>query len=136
MLAIFLSLKTFARKHQNIHIRAMTDNTTAVSVLNHMGTSFCNTWCREIFELCMGKNFFSGAHIPGKQTKVADTESRGSEIESKWMLDLETLHYSLNKLKFEPDVDLFASRPNKQFQNYVAQRTNQDAFAIDAFSLD
>ena len=85
-----------------------------------------------------GKNFFgwlSGAHIPGKQNKVADTESRGSEIESKRMLDLETLHYSPNKLKFEPDVDLFASRPSKQFQNYVAQRTNQDAFAIDAFSL-
>ena len=77
-----------------------------------------------------------GAHIPGKQNTVADTESRGSEIESKWVLDPETLHYSLNKLKFEPDVDLFTLRPNKQFQNYVAQRTNQDAFAIDAFSLD
>ena len=64
MLAIFLGLKTFAREHQNIHIRAMTDNTTAVSVLDHMGTShsdFCDTWCREIFELCMGKYFFVGS---------------------------------------------------------------------------
>ena len=52
------------------------------------------------------------------------------------MFDLETLYYSLNKLKFEPDNDPFASRTNKQFQNYVAYRTNQDAFAIDAFSLD
>ena len=46
MLAIFLGLKTFAREHQNIHIRAMTDNTTAISVLNQMGKShfdFCNT---------------------------------------------------------------------------------------------
>ena len=140
MLAIFLGLKTFAREHQNIHIRAMTDNTTAVSVLNHMGTShsdFCNTLCREIWEWCIGKNFWlSVAHIPGKQNKIADTESRRSEKESEWMLDPETLHCSLNKLQFKPDVDLFASRINKQFQNYVAYRPDPDAFAIDAFSLD
>ena len=61
MLAIFIGLKTFAREHQNIHIRAMTDNTTAVSVLNHMGTShsdFCSTLCIEIWEWCIGKNLW------------------------------------------------------------------------------
>ena len=82
MLAIFLGLKTFTREHQNIHIRAMTDNTTAVSVLNHMGTShsdFCNTLCRDM-GWCIGKNFWlSVTHIPGKQNKIADTESRQSE---------------------------------------------------------
>ena len=76
------------------------------------------------------------AHIPGKQNKIADTKSRRSEKESEWMPDPETLHYSLKILKFEPDVDLFASRISKQFQNYVAYRPDPDAFAIDAFSLD
>ena len=52
------------------------------------------------------------------------------------MLDPETLHCSLNKLQFEPDIDLFASRINKQFQNYAAYRPDPDAFAIDAFSLN
>ena len=51
------------------------------------------------------------------------------------MLDSETLCCSLIKLKFEPDVDLFASRINKQFQNYVVY-IDPDSFAIDAFSLD
>ena len=116
----------------------MADNKTAVIVLNHLGTShsdLCNLCSREIWEWCIGKTFWlSVAQIPGKQNKIAHTESRRSEKESEWMLDPETLDYF--KLKFEPDVDLFASRVNKQFQNYAAYRPDPDAFAIDAFSLD
>ena len=79
-----------------------------------MGTShsdFCNTLCGEIWGMVHRKKIWlSVAHIPGKQNKIADTELRPSEKESEWMLDPETLRCSLNKLKFEPDVDLFASQ--------------------------
>ena len=38
MLAIYLALPTFAKGWVNTHIRLMCDNTTAVNVINHMGT--------------------------------------------------------------------------------------------------
>ena len=46
MLAILLGLQTFAKEKSDTHIRIMCDNTTAVTVVNHMGTSHsdsCNS---------------------------------------------------------------------------------------------
>ena len=46
MLVILLGLQTFAKDKSNTHIRTMCDNTTAVNVINHMGTSHsdsCNS---------------------------------------------------------------------------------------------
>ena len=111
MLAIFLRLKlspwnTETYIYTYIYIRTMTDNTVAVSVLNQHGDK--PFWLLQHATLgvdrylkCAWKIkafcWLSGAHIPGKQNKIASTESRESEIESKWMLDIETLNYSLNK---------------------------------------
>ena len=39
MLVIFLGLKTFAKDKDHTHSRVMCDNTTAVNIVNHMGTS-------------------------------------------------------------------------------------------------
>ena len=39
MYAILPALKTFATNKSHTHIRIMTDNSTAVSFINHMGTS-------------------------------------------------------------------------------------------------
>ena len=43
----------------NTHIRVMCDNTTAVNVINHMGTSHydsCNSLAKEIWERCITKD--------------------------------------------------------------------------------
>ena len=51
MLAILLGLQTFAKDKSNTHIRIMCDNTTAVDVINDMGTSHsdsCNSGAKEI----------------------------------------------------------------------------------------
>ena len=50
MLAMFFGLKVFAIYCTDCHIRIMTDNTTAVSVLTHMGTNHsqsCNPLCNQ-----------------------------------------------------------------------------------------
>jgi hypothetical protein len=39
LFASFLGLQTFAKNKHHIHIRLRMDNTTGVSILNHMGTS-------------------------------------------------------------------------------------------------
>ena len=61
MYAILMALKTFANDKSNTHIRIMTDNSTAVSAINHMGTSHshpCNFMTKEIWEWCLERNIW------------------------------------------------------------------------------
>ena len=92
----------------------MCDNTTAVNVINHLGTSHsdsCNSIAKEIWEWCIDhKIWLSAAHIPGKQSLIADSESRRNQRESEWRLDKASLICALERLAFKPDIDLFASR--------------------------
>ena len=118
----------------------MCDNTTAVNVINHMGTSHsdpCNSLVKEIWEWCIARKIWiSAAHIAGKNNLIADFESRRNQRESEWQHDKVSLGNALEILGFKPDVNLFASRINHQFPKYVSFRPDPAAFAIDAFSLD
>ena len=140
MLAILLGLQTFAKEKSDTHIRIMCDNTTAVTVVNHIGTSHsdsCNSVAKEIWESCTDRKIWlSAAHIPGKQNLIADFESRRNQRASEWRLDRASLICALQRLHFKPDVDLFASRINHQFPLYVSYRPDPEAIAIDAFSLN
>ena len=140
LLAIGLGLKTFAKQLRNTHIRTRTDNTTALALVNHMGTSHsnkCNFLAKQIWEWCINRAIWlSAAHIPGKHNVIADKESRRELRQSEWMINKEMLKDSLKKLNFKPDIDLFTSRINKQYKKYVSYRPDPNAIAINAFSLD
>ncbi|XP_028404044.1 uncharacterized protein LOC114526666 [Dendronephthya gigantea] len=131
MLAIYLGLKTFLSKKVRLHIRIMCDNTSAVSILNHMGTSHsdpCNELTKLIWEWCIHRKIWiSTVHIPGKNNIVADIESRRDKKESEWMLNKASLSDALENLRAAPNIDLFASRINKQFNRYVSYRPDPDA---------
>lgn len=139
MLAILLGLQTFTKSRCKIHVRIMTDNTTAISVLNKMGTSHsdtCNDLGHTVWDWCISKEIWiSVAHIPGKQNLVADFESRRNQTASEWKLDTNSLHRALDQLQFEPDIDLFASRINHQFPDYVSYKPDPKAVAVDAFTM-
>jgi hypothetical protein len=140
MLAILFGLQTFAKDKENTHIRIRCDNTTAVNIIKNMGTSHsekCNKLAKAIWEWCISRSIWiSLAHIPGKLNFVADFESRRNQRESEWMLDKSVLSNALERLEFEPEIDLFASRVNTQFQKYVSYRPDPNAFAVDAFTLN
>ena len=51
------------------------------------------------------------------------------------MLKPSVLHDALCTLGFKPDIDLFASRLNKQFANYCSYKPDPGAFHIDTFSI-
>ena len=51
------------------------------------------------------------------------------------MLDSQCLAKALKDLQYTPNIDLFASRLNRQFANYVSYRPDHQALSIDAFSL-
>jgi hypothetical protein len=139
MYAAFLALQAFAKDKSHIHIRLTLDNTTSVSILNHMGTSHsvdCNNLCKTIWEWCITHNIWiSAAYLPGKLNTIADAESRSTNSNLEWMLDKNTLTHALSELKFKPDIDLFASRLNKQFALYAAYKPDPEAVAVDAFTM-
>jgi hypothetical protein len=98
----------------------MIDNSTTVFVINNMGTSHydrLNTMAVEIWEFCMSHKIrLTAAHyLPGSSNVIADTESRHVYREGEWRLNPSCIQSGITKFKFIPEIDLFASRLNKQF---------------------
>ena len=102
LLAVFLGLKVFCRSHRDTHIRLKIDNTTAVVVINHMGTSHSeqlNTLNNEIWAWCISRNLWiSATHIAGKSNVEADHESRQHQTATEWMLNKALLSQALESL--------------------------------------
>ena len=141
MKAILFALKVFAKDYHNTHIKILSDNTTAVCVLNNMGTShsqMCNEMCKEILEWCINRKIWlTLAYIPSKDNTEADIASRKQgNISSEWQLWPTFLKGCIDQLKFYPNIDLFATRINKQFPCFVSFKPDPEAFAIDAFTID
>ena len=137
--AAFLALQCFAKDKKHIHIRLMMDNTTAVACVSKMGTShsvMCNEITQMIWMFAIERDMWlSAAFIPGKLNVEADEESRKQNMDAEWRLKDDILSDSLSILDFKPDIDLFASRINKQFVKYVAFKPDPEALYIDAFTL-
>ena len=117
----------------------MVDNSSAVFIINNMGTSHndtCNLIAFEIWEFCIQNQIWlTAAHLPGSCNVVADKESRTVYKDAEWMLDPDVLASALEQLKFQPEIDLFASRLNKQFKQYCSYRPDPGAAFIDAFHI-
>lgn len=59
MLAVHFALKALHAHLEGKHVRVMTDNTTAVTTLAHMGTShslLCNNLASLIWDWCIDHN--------------------------------------------------------------------------------
>ena len=121
-------------KNRITHLRILTDNTTAIAVVNHMGTSHsdpCNRLGKEIWEWCIEhKIWLSAAHIPRVHNIKTDFESRRTNDNTEWMLD----RASLNNASLRPTIDLFASQINNHFPQYVSFKPDPGAVAVDDFS--
>ena len=140
LLAAYFALNCFISDVKNKHIKLMIDNTTAVAVINHMGTSHsddCNSIAIKLWSLCFQHNMWlTACHIPGKLNVVADKESRQFfKQDAEWMLNKDVLNKALLRLDFCPDIDLFASRLNRQFVKYCSLRPDPNAMIIDAFTV-
>ncbi|GFN81550.1 reverse transcriptase [Plakobranchus ocellatus] len=138
--AVHETLKCFCHEFQNKHVRVMSDNNTAVACINHMGTNHSvenneETW--KLWTWCIDqKIWISAAHVPGKHNVVADRESRHRNLDSEWQLNCHDLTRALELLNFEPQVDLFTSTRNAQYEDFVSFQPETNALAVDAFSLN
>jgi hypothetical protein len=123
----------------NCHVRMMLDNTTAVAYIREMGGSRspdCNRIARDLWQWALSKDIWiTPCHLPGTMNVVADRESRVFHKETEWKLDAEVLGQALKQLKIKPSIDLFASRTNFQFKQYVSWRPDPEAVHVDAFTM-
>lgn len=98
--AAFFALQTFASDKRDIHVRLMSDNTTAVACINKMGTSHsehCNKITKDIWLFCKNRGLWiSAAFIPGKQNVEADEESRDTNFDTEWQINSELLRHALD----------------------------------------
>ena len=136
--AVLFALSSLCNNVRNQHIRIMSDNTTTVCYINNMGGSksrACNDIAKRIWRFALQRNnFLSSAHLPGKQNVLADRESRVFNDRTEWMLH-QDIFQKLSQLWGPFEVDLFASRLNKQVDTYVSWKPDPGAIAVDAFSI-
>lgn len=136
--AALLSLQTFARDKTNIHLRLMMDNVTAIACVDKMGSISvtCNAVAKEIWSFCIMRGIWvSSAYIPGIDNVEADEESRVHNLDTEWAVKTDILTSALDILGAKPEIDLFASRINCKFPQYVSFRPDPEAVAVNAFTL-
>ena len=140
MIAIYYGLRSFIHNVTNVHVRVLTDNTTAVSVINNMGTTRspeCNIIAQKIWKFCKQHNtWITCAHIPGVENVQSDYESRKEYRQAEWMLNRDYYLQAIEKFEFEPDLDCFASRINCQTKMYASFKPDPYASFINAFSIN
>lgn len=139
MKAILFGLKSLVHYH-DFHLQILSDNTTAVHIVNKMGSSHsetCNSIAYDIWEFAISKNIWiSASHIPGKLNVEADEESRKHETQTEWQLCRQAFDKAIQFFNVTPNIDLFASRLNYQIKPFVSYRPDPEAFCINAFQMD
>ena len=66
----------------------------------------------------------------------ADTLSRVQEMSMEWMLNVKWFQHITKYFNCFPEIDLFASRLNKQIDKFVSYLPDPDAMHVNAFTLD
>ena len=88
-------------KVPDVHVKLLSDNTTAVHVINNMHSiksDFCHSIISEILARAEGKNIWATvSYIPGKENYDADAESRKNRINWNRFLTKKFLQKWLHK---------------------------------------
>ena len=115
--AILFGLKALAKDLTKVHIKVLTDNSTAVPCTNKFGTSRsqeCESVTKEISNSANSAIWLSAIHFPEKHNTEADfTRNTKQEIHTEWKLNE-------SDLGFYPTIDLFVTRINTQLRTFVS----------------
>ncbi|XP_030750160.1 uncharacterized protein LOC115877950 [Sitophilus oryzae] len=136
--AIFLGLKCFAGNLKDCNILIRTDNTTALSYVNKMGSvkfPKLNNLARSLWKWCENKNIWIFAsYIQSKENWQADQASRTLPKETEWSLN-NNIFNDITQQLGQPDIDLFASVANNKCKRYFSWYIDPESEAIDAFTV-
>ena len=134
--AAFTGIRIYCHNRSYKPIRVMSDSYTTIAYINNKGginSKKCNEIAKEIWLRCFKNNsLISAAHISGKQNTEADKFSRKINNNTEWQLNPKIFIEVTNKFG-SPEIDLFATRINRQLQNYVSWPCEPEVTAVDAF---
>ena len=138
LLAVLFSLRSLLNDVSNVHIRVMSDNTTAVHYIDSLGgvkSPECNDIARKIWFWCIERNvWISAAYVKGTDNVEADFLSRHFADNTEWSLN-EGRFAKINDLWGPFEIDLFASRLNKKVEEFVSWKPDPQSDFVDAFSV-
>jgi hypothetical protein len=100
LLAVFLALKTFANSLAGKHVKVMIDNITALSDINHIGTSksdLPNALSKSMWLWCCTRHIWlTAVHIPGVENVEADHQSRITNSSAEWSLNKQIFYDAIS----------------------------------------
>ena len=136
--AIFFALQSLYSDVKDKHIEVQCDNVSAVKYIRDLGgitSPDMDCLASDIWHWCLSRKIYiSAVHIAGVSNIRADFLSRNFSDSTEWMLKKEIFD-RLCRQCFVPDVDLFASRLNKQLDTFVSWFPEVGAYRNDAFSF-
>ena len=139
MKAAFFGLQALCSYMSNVHIKILADNTSTVGAINNMGSSKSQSLhqvVKDTWEWALTRGLWlTATRIPGILNVEADEESRRCDTRTEWKLNESDFLLIVQELKFEPSIDLFASRTNTQLKRFASFRPDPEAEFIDAFSI-
>ena len=136
LLAAYFALKSFCKDRRDLHVQIRSDNTSAVAYIKNMGGKVVslNMLAHDIWIWCMHRNIWlSSTYVPGVENE-ADFLSRHFNENVEWKLCDKLFSAAIESFGV-PEIDMFASRLNKQLDRFVSWLPDPDAEAIDAFSV-
>ncbi|XP_063419548.1 uncharacterized protein LOC134703355 [Mytilus trossulus] len=135
--AVYFALLSLCKDLHDTHLCIKSDNSSAVAYINNQGGSILSLFniSKLIWLWCEERNIYiTAVHVLGKLNITADYMSRHFSDSTEWKLH-EKVFAKICHLYYEPDIDLFATRLNKQVLSYVSWFPEPDAVASDAFSI-
>lgn len=120
------------------HVQVQSDNSTTVAYINRQG----GTKSRGLMDLTFQIFSFaeenllslSAVFLAGRKNLRADFLSRQTIHQGDWCLDKE-IFLKIVGLWGEPEIDLFATKKNRQVRNFCSLNPADHPWAIDAFSV-
>ena len=130
---------SLVRGARGIHVKIMTDNTTAVACMNKQGSTkskLRNGLTRKLWDFGIDNKLQpTAAHVPGAKTTEADDASRVFNDNPEWTLR-ENIFWIICDKFGEPSVDVFASRLNHKMSRYCSWEPDPRVVFIGGLMYD
>jgi hypothetical protein len=129
------SLQAFESTISGKVVLLQMDNTTAISYVNKMGgrVELLHQIAQDLWDWALQRNIVVvPKYIPGKENIRADTLSRKFSDRNDWMLN-PALFKRLDNLWGPHQVDLFATKLNRQVQKFFSWHPEPESSGVDAF---
>ena len=137
--AVWQALKKFSRILSGKAVRVMIDNRTVVAYIRRFGgthSKTLNDLALKVQRQALNMNtILWPVFIQGYRNVTADSLSRrGQTQETEWSLNHSVLQKVFEKWG-QPWLDLFATRDNKQLDQFVSPFPDPEAYQVDALSF-